>query len=643
MGTKVLGMRLVTASVILVSVCSVWAQVHRVPQPHNEVKLATSEERKLEPPKDNAQATPVKNDDSTASPHHQKKGEFNQEDGSLATQDSGKTEMHNQQSVKIDSAETIQLATKSDPNSHNVAQGDRKSDDNSEINGASAKNEEELLKAVLDDLAGNVEKYKQERREEKMNIQSSDQESAVEETGEQVPAPIVDQFMTEEQKTALTFYEQGMMLLNKTKATKADKKAAYRLLEQASKLDHSAAQVLTAYAYLYGDYLHLNIDEAKAIFSDLSQKQGCFQSQGALGLMHATGLGLKSNQAKALVYLTFAALGGDAMAQMALGYRYWSGVGVEQSCEAALTYYKKVANKVAADVSISGGVVVQRVRLQDEVENTGQSSGMLDDDLIQYYQFLAEKGDIQAQVGLGQLHYQGGRGVEQDHERALNYFHQAADAGNANAMAFLGKMYSEGGTYVKQNNETAYVYFKKAADLGNPVGQSGLGIMYMYGRGVEQDYHKAFKYFSLAADQGWVDGQLQLGTMYFSGLGVKQDFKMAVKYFNLASQSGHILAFYNLAQMHSTGTGVARACHTSVELYKNVAERGEWSSMLMEAHQQYKEGQTDLALIKYLLLAELGYEVAQSNAAYILDQGAHWLVARTPYRFCSSLHCFARV
>lgn len=44
------------------------------------------------------------------------------------------------------------------------------------------------------------------------------------------------------------------------------------------------------------------------------------------------------------------------------------------------------------------------------------------------------------QVGLGQLHYQGGRGVEQDHQRALNYFVQAAEAGNANAMAFLGKV-----------------------------------------------------------------------------------------------------------------------------------------------------------------------------------------------------------
>ena len=44
------------------------------------------------------------------------------------------------------------------------------------------------------------------------------------------------------------------------------------------------------------------------------------------------------------------------------------------------------------------------------------------------------------QVGLGQLHYQGGRGVERDHQRAYDYFVQAADAGNPNAMAFLGKV-----------------------------------------------------------------------------------------------------------------------------------------------------------------------------------------------------------
>ena len=47
---------------------------------------------------------------------------------------------------------------------------------------------------------------------------------------------------------------------------------------------------------------------------------------------------------------------------------------------------------------MTGGSVVQRIRLLDESENPGSQSGLLDDDLIQYYQFLADKGDVQAQV-----------------------------------------------------------------------------------------------------------------------------------------------------------------------------------------------------------------------------------------------------
>ena len=63
-----------------------------------------------------------------------------------------------------------------------------------------------------------------------------------------------------------------------------------------------------------------------------------------------------------------------------------------------------------------------------------------------------------------------------------------------------------------------------------------------------------------------------------------------------------------------------RSCPTAVELYKNVAERGVWGELMMEAHTAYRRGRYDSALMTYLLLAELGYEVAQSNAAYILDR-----------------------
>ena len=57
---------------------------------------------------------------------------------------------------------------------------------------------------------------------------------------------------------------------------------------------------------------------------------------------------------QALLYYTFAALGGDSIAQMALAFRYWSGISVAQSCESALKYYRLVADTVARKVGSTG-------------------------------------------------------------------------------------------------------------------------------------------------------------------------------------------------------------------------------------------------------------------------------------------------
>ena len=53
---------------------------------------------------------------------------------------------------------------------------------------------------------------------------------------------------------------------------------------------------------------------------------------------------------------------------------------------------------------------------------------------------------------------------------------------------------------------------------------------------------------------------------------------------------------------------------------QNAAERGKWGDKLMEARIDYRRGRYDEALMKYLLLTELGYEVAQYNAAFIMDR-----------------------
>jgi len=53
---------------------------------------------------------------------------------------------------------------------------------------------------------------------------------------------------------------------------------------------------------------------------------------------------------------------------------------------------------VANELSLSGGPLVQRIKLMEELDNPNYNSGIVDSDLLDYYKMLANKGDAQAQV-----------------------------------------------------------------------------------------------------------------------------------------------------------------------------------------------------------------------------------------------------
>lgn len=58
-----------------------------------------------------------------------------------------------------------------------------------------------------------------------------------------------------------------------------------------------------------------------------------------------------------------------------------------------------------------------------------------------------------------------------------------------------------------------------------------------------------------------------------------------------------------------------------MQLFKAVAERGKWTRLFTDAEIAFSAGNADSALVMYLLLSEMGIEVAQSNAAFLLEQG----------------------
>ena len=49
-------------------------------------------------------------------------------------------------------------------------------------------------------------------------------------------------------------------------------------------------------------------------------------------------------------------------------------------------------------------------------------------------------------------------------------------------------------------------------------------------------------------------------------------------------------------------------------------KRGFFENVCFQAHSDYNENRFNEAFVQYALLAELGYEVAQSNAAFLLDR-----------------------
>lgn len=126
---------------------------------------------------------------------------------------------------------------------------------------------------------------------------------------------------------------------------------AVQLLESAAEDNEPDAMFLLAEMNFYGNYTHpRNYREAFRRYQELASLNGNSSAQHMIGFMYATGIGgsVERNQAKALMYHTFAAIGDNTKAQMTTAYRHHTGVGTPRNCNEASYWYKQVADKAIA-------------------------------------------------------------------------------------------------------------------------------------------------------------------------------------------------------------------------------------------------------------------------------------------------------
>ena len=436
--------------------------------------------------------------------------------------------------------------------------------------------------------------------------------------------------------------------------------SAVRLLERAAKQKNPDAIYLLAEMSFYGNFTYpRNLKEAYQRYYELASLNGNSSAQHMVGFMSATGIdnAVERDQAKALLYHTFAARQGNVRSEMTMAFRHHAGIGTPRNCGESMKYYKRVADKAVefARSGPPGGMSLTRnaYRIADEEggaygegasytssgihshdQNPSSDRNAAFDDVMELMDLESRQGNVQATFSLGRLHYEGSRTTRRNFKLAKLYFTRVVRAywtkeGKvrderaiktarvaAKAAAYLGRLHLRG-EGEPQNFEKALKWFNLGNTLGDEFCQYEIGLMYLHGLGVRKDVLLAAKYFKESANQDWPASHVNLAKLYLD----QGDLQHALTSLRLAERHGHIEALYHLGEINNNGVGRGRDCTQAVAYYKSVAEKTEvLHSSFIEANEAYADGDKETALIGYMMAAEQGYESAQANVAWILDQ-----------------------
>ncbi|KAF9167603.1 ERAD-associated protein [Actinomortierella ambigua] len=436
------------------------------------------------------------------------------------------------------------------------------------------------------------------------------------------------------------------------------------LHEAAMEYNNDDALLTLANIYFNGQYkTQRDLTRAFDYYAALADRSGNATAQQMVGFMYSTGIGgaVERSEQRALLYTWFAASANDTAAQMTLGYKHLLGIGTTKSCERAIHYYRQTADRAFRKFKDGppGGRTLPppKTRLTDREGGTygpgashhGPSTSQKDiQEFLEFNEKFTADGDSaqarQRQYELGVLYYTGIAGsisIDRDYRKAGDNLHKFADSffhgkwrekltqtkeqrrtevqDVGIAAALLGKMYWRGEGF-EVDEKKAREWFERGVALDNPIAMNGLGCMYRDGvAGLTRDLNEAKQWFYKAANKASAEAQVNYGHLLLAaGQAYHPQARQA---FEQAATAYNFEAYYYLGDMYQHGIGGHADCELATKYFKFVTERGDWDDELLPgAFEDYQNGDIESAAIGYLLAAERGIEVGQSNFAWIIDR-----------------------
>ena len=280
---------------------------------------------------------------------------------------------------------------------------------------------------------------------------------------------------------------------------------------------------------------------------------------------------------------------------------------------------------------------------------------------LQYYDMAATLGHTESAGKAGRFHFWG-MGIQEwdnrNYVKAQSLFHQGAPHGLEGCRLRFRDAQLQKQRRIQLEDDMLLL------DQCDHPSVNGLGLLHLFGMPLllKRDVEKALKYFELARDMGNMDASYNLAMMrlgwktHFASLDSlddtsqstssalpnflkdyqahqqpsRADYLVALQDLATAASKGHLQAKHRLATIYSHGitgrdgsTIIARDCGRALKGFEFIANQANpyLSHHTRRAYKQYVQGNWEGALRNYLAAAEMGHEVSQVNAAFLLEQG----------------------
>ncbi|XP_019783939.2 protein sel-1 homolog 3 isoform X4 [Tursiops truncatus] len=343
-----------------------------------------------------------------------------------------------------------------------------------------------------------------------------------------------------------------------------------------------------------------------------------------LAVFYETGLNVPRDQLQGMLYSLVGGQGSERLSSMNLGYKHYQGIDhYPLDWELSYAYYSNIATKTPLDQHTLQGdqAYVETIRLKDDEILKVQTKE--DGDIFMWLKHEATRGNAAAQQRLAQMLFWGQQGVAKNPEAAVEWYAKGALETEDPALIYDYAIVLFKGQGVKKNRRLALELMKKAASKGLHQAVNGLGWYY---HKFKKNYAKAAKYWLKAEEMGNPDASYNLGVLYLDGIfpGVPgRNQTLAGEYFHKAAQGGHIEGTLWCSLYYITGNleTFPRDPEKAVVWTKHVAEKnGYLGHVIRKGLNAYLEGSWHEALLYYVLAAETGIEVSQTNLAHICEE-----------------------